>query len=107
MHFANKFLFAHEKKSDEECAFALWVGITGVTSRPIFLHSIRNVIMSILYHYTSSYTNAFPNSRYPPPKEMTACIVFRLLTLRCKSFITLKKIYILFSVASPSFLSDN
>ncbi len=55
MHFANKFLFAHEKKSDEECAFALWDGITGVTSRPIFLHSIWNVIMSILYHYNYKY----------------------------------------------------
>ncbi len=30
------------------------------------------------------YTTAFPNSRNPPPKAITAFIVFRLLVQRCK-----------------------
>ncbi len=35
-----------------------------------------------------------PNSRHPPPKAVTAFIVFRLLSLRRKSFIIYVNYYI-------------
>ncbi len=40
------------------------------------------------------YMTAFPNSRHPPPKAMTACIVFRLLKSRHKSFFIYENYYI-------------
>ncbi len=64
----------------KSCDFALWYGITWLTSGPILMHSIWNVVMVIarakfvikvlLYNCLPerSTTTAFPNSWQSPPK---------------------------------------
>ncbi len=82
-----------EKVSYRKCDFALWDGITGLTSGPIsftasiccYGHSEKSE-QSLLSKYFCIIVlhNCVLKQQHSPPKVITAFIVSRLLALRCK-----------------------
>ncbi len=89
MHFANKFLHAHQKNH------LRWQNLTNRRTDLVAQHlkcfygrSEQSLFKVFLYKCLTRLCS------HPPPKALTAFIVSRLLALRCKSFIIYKNAYI-------------
>ncbi len=102
--FAKQICPCAKKKS---CDFVLWYGKTWLTSGTISFHSIWNVMVIMIC--ASKVCRQSISVLLPPrivirPCSPTAFIVFRLLTLRHKSFIKYENYYIqwLFVIFSGS-----
>ncbi len=97
-----KHIYRINSSMKKSCDFALWEGITWLTSGPIsFIASICCYGYSKIpeQSLSSKYFCVFlhdcvPKQQHPPPKAMTAFTVFRLLVLRCKRFFIFADYYI-------------